>query len=77
MLELVWFSTKLFFQGKLLRDPFYFFKQIIFGSFIALFILIASIQIGLGLWLPIIIASFFTGLIMPFLLKDLKIGSFK
>ena len=72
MLELGWYSIKLFFKGKLLRDPGYFFKQIVIANSIGLVIFLSLSQTELPLWLPIIVASLVTGTIMPFLLKDFK-----
>ncbi|MGF1490317.1 MAG: hypothetical protein ACFBSE_24770 [Prochloraceae cyanobacterium] len=75
MLELAWFSIKLFVRGKLLRNPWHFCHQISIGSAIALLLLIGLAAIGLGFWLPVIISSFITGAMMPFLLQDIKMGS--
>ncbi len=77
MFELAWFSIKLFFQGKLLRDPLFFFKQVGSGIIISCLALITLTSIGFGLWLPMIISSFLGGIAMPFLLKDIKVGSIK
>ena len=74
MLELGWFSAKLFFQGKLVRNPLYFWRQILIGSSIGMILLIGLAEIGLGLWLPMIISSLVTGAVMPFLLKDIKMN---
>ena len=81
MFNLVWYSAKLFFKGKLLRDPLYVYRQLVFGillgSFIlvgleGLLILIGSQEVGLNFTMALIVSSVFTGIIMPFLLKDMK-----
>lgn len=73
MLEVGWFSTKLLLKGKLLRNPFYFIRQIAIGISIGVVLLIALAKVGTTLLLPIIISSLATGISMPFLLKDLKL----
>ncbi|MGD1807125.1 hypothetical protein ACP6PL_17050 [Dapis sp. BLCC M126] len=73
MLEVGWYSTKLLLKGKLLRDPFYFFKQVALATAVGASILIIMAQIETTLLLPIIISSLATGIAMPFLLKDVKL----
>ena len=73
MLEVGWFSTKLLLKGKLLRNPGYFFRQAAIGTAIALLLLIGMVKAGIGLWLPIVLSSLVTGVIMPFLLKVVKL----
>ncbi|AUT02255.1 hypothetical protein CLI64_18725 [Nostoc sp. CENA543] len=72
MLKLGWYSAKLFFQGKLLRDPQYFIRQTAIGVSIGLFVLIIAAQLAIPLCLPITLSSLTTGIVMPFLLKDFK-----
>jgi hypothetical protein len=72
MLELVWFSTKLFFKGRLIRDPIYFVRQVSIGITIGLLFLIALTQTEQSFWLSVVITSLVTGAIMPYLLKDFK-----
>jgi hypothetical protein len=72
MLELVWFSTKLFFKGRLIRNPMYFVQQIGIGITIGLVLLIAFTKTELSFWLSVVITSLVTGAIMPYLLKDFK-----
>ena len=73
MLEIGWFSTKLFFKGKMLRDPLFFFRQIFTGIGICLLILVTLSQSDLPFCVPMTISSVVAGLSMPFLLKDFKI----
>ncbi|WP_029637659.1 MULTISPECIES: hypothetical protein [Nostocales] len=72
MFEMGWFSLKLFFKGKLIRDPMYFIQQTTIGTVIGLLLLVSIAQVNVPLWLPIIVSSLLTGAIMPFLLKDFK-----
>ncbi len=72
MLEIGWFSAKLFFKGKLLRDPMYFVRQTAIGSIIGLLLLVSIALVKLPLWLSVAVSSLVTGAIMPFLLKDFK-----
>ncbi len=73
MLEIGWFTARLFFQGKLLRDPMYFVQQTSFGIRISALVLFLFAQANVSLWMSVPISSFMAGLIMPFLLKDLKL----
>ncbi|BAZ84950.1 hypothetical protein [Dolichospermum compactum] len=72
MLELSWFSVKLFLKGKLFRDPIYFLRQTIIASGIGTVILVLLAQASIPLCIPITVASLTTGAIMPFLLQDFK-----
>jgi hypothetical protein len=72
MLELSWFSIKLFFKGKLFRDPVYFLSQITIASTIGTLILVLLAQADIPLCIPITVSSLTTGIITPFLLKDFK-----
>ena len=72
MLELSWFSIKLFLKGKLFRDPIYFLRQTIIASGIGTVILVLLAQVSIPLCIPICVASLTTGAIMPFLLQDFK-----
>jgi hypothetical protein len=72
MLEIGWFSAKLFFKGKLLREPMHFIRQTTIGTGIGSLLFVSIALVKLPLWLPIAVSSLATGAIMPFLLKDLK-----
>ncbi|MBN4002268.1 hypothetical protein [Nostoc sp. LPT] len=72
MLEIGWFSAKLFFKGKLLRDPMYFVQRTTIATVVGSLLLVLFAQIDIPFYLPIILSSLVTGLIMPFLLKDFK-----
>lgn len=72
MFHIGWFSAKLFFKGKLLRDPIYFIRQTAIGSSIGFLTLVSLAQTQFTLWITIAISSLVTGAVMPFLLKDFK-----
>lgn len=72
MLDLAWYSAKLFFKGKLFRNPGYFYRQLALGVLIGSSVLVGLGETGLNLALVIAISSLVTGMIMPFLFKDLK-----
>ncbi|MBN3938734.1 MAG: hypothetical protein V7K89_11545 [Nostoc sp.] len=72
MLEIGWFSAKLFFKGKLLRDPMYFVQRTAIATAVGSLLLVLFAQIDIPFYLPITLSSLVTGLIMPFLLKDFK-----
>ncbi|GAX37635.1 hypothetical protein [Nodularia sp. NIES-3585] len=72
MLEIGWYSAKLFFKGKLIRHPGDFLKQITIGTSIGSLILLLLSQTELPFWLPVTVSSLITGAVMPFLLKDFK-----
>lgn len=72
MLKLAWYAAKLFFKGKLVRNPGYFYRQLAFGFIIGLLLLVGLGEMEINLALAIGISSLVTGMIMPFLLKDIK-----
>ena len=73
MLEIGLYSVKLLLKGKLLRDPLDFIKQVVLATTVGALLLIVMAQMETTLLLPIIISSLGTGIIMPFLLKDMKL----
>jgi hypothetical protein len=72
MLEVGWFSTKLLFKGKLLQNPGYFTRETAIGIMIGFLLIVGLGKLGINLWLTIPLSAFVTGLLMPFLLKDVK-----
>ncbi|MEH2274702.1 MAG: hypothetical protein V7K40_07795 [Nostoc sp.] len=72
MLEIGWFSVKLFLKGKLLRDPIFFIKQTTIGVAVGFLLLVLLAQAPIPFYFPIILSSLVTGMIMPYLLKDFK-----
>ncbi|MDJ0508797.1 MAG: hypothetical protein QNJ64_06045 [Crocosphaera sp.] len=72
MLDLAWYSAKLFVKGKLFRNPGYFYRQLTLGVLIGSLLLVGLGEAGLNLAFVITISSIVTGMMMPFLLKDVK-----
>lgn len=72
MIEVGWYSLKLFLKGKLLRNPGYFYRQVTVGVIIGLLLLLGLEKTGLNLAIVIGVSSLLTGMAMPFLLKDIK-----
>lgn len=72
MLEVGWFSSKLLFKGKLLRNPGYFVRGTAFGTSIGVILLTGLWHFGVDLGAAIALSSLVTGFTMPFLLQDIK-----
>ncbi|MEO1144603.1 MAG: hypothetical protein AAFY26_03265 [Cyanobacteria bacterium J06638_22] len=72
MLEVGWFSSKLLFKGKLLRNPGYFARETAIGVALGVLLLTGMHRFGLSLVAAIALSSLITGFTMPFLLKDVK-----
>lgn len=72
MFEMGWYSAKLFFKGKLIREPMQFLRQTAIGTGICSLLFVLLTAMRLPLWLPVAVSSLVTGAIMPFLLKDFK-----
>lgn len=72
MIEIGWFSAKLFFKGKLIREPLDFILKIVIAASMGSLILLLLSQLRQPIGLCIALASLVTGLAMPFLLKDFK-----
>ncbi|MFM7424014.1 MAG: hypothetical protein ACKO7W_03290 [Elainella sp.] len=72
MLEVGWFSSKLLFKGKLLQNPWYFTRETALGIMIGFLLIVGLSKLGLGLGATIPVSALVTGLLMPYLLKDVK-----
>lgn len=72
MLEVGWFSTKLLLKGKLLRNPGYFARESAIGILLGFLLLVGLHAAGLDLWLAVALSGLGTGLVMPYLLKDVR-----
>jgi len=72
VLEVGWFSSKLLFKGKLLRNPGYFARGTATGIAIGVILLMGLWRVGLPLGVAIALSSLVSGFFMPFLLKDVK-----
>ncbi|MGK7944408.1 MAG: hypothetical protein AB4058_08055 [Microcystaceae cyanobacterium] len=72
MIEFTWISTKLLLRGKLVRNAGYFYRQLAIGVILGLLLLLGLGITGVNVAIAIAISSLATGMVMPFLLKDLK-----
>jgi len=72
MLEVGWFSSKLLFKGKLLRNPGYFARETAVGVGIGVVTLTGLWHLTGNLPVAIALSGLLTGFSMPFLLKDVK-----
>lgn len=65
-------STKLFFKGKLFRDPGAVARQWLIGLGVTLVVLIGIAKSGAPLWIAVVVAALVGGALQPWLFKDLK-----
>jgi hypothetical protein len=72
MLQIAWFATRLFFKGKLLRDPVSFVKLIVLATVFGLIFFLSLDQFGTPLGLNVMTSSLLIGMIMPYLFRDFK-----
>lgn len=72
MLELGWFSVKLFLKGKLFRDPGYFLRQTFMACSIGTVLIVLLSLAPLPICIPITVGSLATGLMMPLVLQDFR-----
>ncbi|WP_353930581.1 hypothetical protein WJM97_20310 [Okeanomitos corallinicola TIOX110] len=72
MLELGWFSLKLFLKGKLFRDTGYFLRQTLIACTIGTLLIVLLSLAPMPICIPITVGSLATGLIMPLVLQDFR-----
>lgn len=65
-------SLKLFFRGKLFREPKQVLRQWLIGLLVALVALVILVKLGLAIWLAVLLVSLGVGALQPWLFKDLK-----
>lgn len=65
-------SIFLFCKGRLFKNINYFLQQACIGILIAAMIVIVMVKMGLALWIAVVTASLVSGVIQPYLFKDLK-----
>ena len=65
-------SLKLFFRGKLFREPKQVLRQWLIGLLVALVALVLLVKLGLPIWLAVLLVSLGVGALQPWLFKDLK-----
>lgn len=72
MLDMFLNSARLFFKGKLFRDPAMVARQWLIGFVMALVVILGLGLTGLPVWLAVLVAGFGAGALQPWLFKDLK-----
>ncbi|TAE56489.1 MAG: hypothetical protein EAZ76_08120 [Nostocales cyanobacterium] len=72
MLELGWFSLRLFLKGKLFRDPGYFLRQTAIACSLGTLLIVLLSLAPIPLCIPITVGSLATGLMMPLVLQDFR-----
>ena len=65
-------SLQLFLKGKLFRDPGAAFRQWLIGFVVALVVVVVVAKLGVPLRLSVVVAALATGLMQPYLFKNLK-----
>ena len=72
MWQMFFDSFRLLLKGKLFREPRAVFKQWLIGFVAALVAVVGMAAAGVPLWLTVVVAAFGTGVLQPYLFKDLK-----
>jgi len=65
-------SLRLFFLGKLFREPRAVFRQWLIGFVVSLVGVIALIKLGAPLGLSVVLVALIVGIMQPYLFKNLK-----
>jgi hypothetical protein len=65
-------SFRLFFKGKLFRDPREVVRRWLIGVVVSFLVLVGLSKLGLPLGVAVVIASLAAGLLQPWLFKDLR-----
>ena len=65
-------SLKLFFKGKLFREPLQVARQWAIGFGTAVVLLPVLVKLGAPLWLAVIVVALCTGALQPWLFRNLK-----
>lgn len=71
-LELIQDTLELLFAGKLFRDTGFVVRQVFLGVLLAALLLVALVKIGVSITIAALITSMVSGVLQPFLLKDIK-----
>ncbi len=72
MIDMFVNSLKLFLKGKLFRDPAAVARQWAIGLVVTMVVLVGLAEIGMPLWLAVVLAALIGGALQPWLFKDLK-----
>lgn len=65
-------SLKLFFKGKLFREPVQVARQWLIGMAVAVVMLLVLVKLGVVLWLAVVVVALGTGALQPWLFRKLK-----
>ena len=71
-LDMITDTMQLVLAGKLFRNNGYVLRQFAIGMLMASVIFVLLFKLGIGLTLAAVITSIFSGMVQPFLLKDIK-----
>jgi len=71
-LDMITDTMKLVLAGKLFRNNGYVLRQFAIGMLMASVIFVLLFKLGIGLTLAAVITSIISGMVQPFLLKDIK-----
>ncbi len=72
MIDMFMNSVTLFFQGKLFKEPGKVFRQTLIGAVTTAILCVVLANIGLTLWIAVLVSAFVGGALQPWLFKDLK-----
>lgn len=72
MWDMFFNSSKLFFKGKLFRDPRAVLRQWLIGLVLTMIVLVILAKVGVPMWLAILVAALGGGALQPWLFRDLK-----
>lgn len=72
MWDLFMNSMRLFFKGKLFREPAQVLLQWLIGMLVAMLALLLLVQLGVALWLAVVLVALGTGALQPWLFRNLK-----
>ena len=65
-------SMKLFFKGKLFREPKQVLRQWLIGLAVAVVALVLLVKLGGTMWLAVLLVSLAVGALQPWLFRNLK-----
>lgn len=71
-LDMITDTMQLVLEGKLFRNNGYVLRQFAIGMLMASVIFVLLFKLGIGLTLAAVITSIISGMVQPFLLKDIK-----
>jgi hypothetical protein len=72
MLDMFFNSLKLFFKGKLFREPAQVARQWLIGLVAAALLLPLLVKLGLPVWLAVVLVALGVGALQPWLFRNLK-----